>query len=60
MDLIWVKREAIYFFGEDWTGSISLIWFQKLADWRKLGRAEVPSAAFLLWCAGARAGINCD
>jgi hypothetical protein len=35
MDLIWVKREAKYFCGEDWTGSISLIGFAKFADWRK-------------------------
>ena len=35
MELIWAKREAIYFCGEDWTGSISLIGFGKFADWRK-------------------------
>jgi hypothetical protein len=35
MDLIWVKREAIYFRGEDWTGSISLIGFDKFDVWRK-------------------------
>jgi hypothetical protein len=35
MDLIWVKREAIYFCSQDWTGSISLIGNDELADWRK-------------------------
>jgi hypothetical protein len=35
MDLIWAKREAIYFCGSDWTGSISLIGFGKFAVWRK-------------------------
>jgi hypothetical protein len=35
MDLIWAKREGIYFFGEDWTGSISLIELEKFAVWRK-------------------------
>jgi hypothetical protein len=34
MDLIWVKREAIYFCGKDWTGSINLMEFEKFADWR--------------------------
>jgi hypothetical protein len=31
MDSIWVMREAKYFCGEDWTGSISLIGFKKFA-----------------------------
>jgi hypothetical protein len=31
MDVIWGRREAKYFLGEDWTGSISLIWFDKFA-----------------------------
>ena len=35
MDLIWVKREGIYFQRKDWTGSISLIGFDKFAVWRK-------------------------
>jgi hypothetical protein len=35
MDLIWAKREAIYFCSDDWTGSISLIGFDKFAVWRK-------------------------
>jgi hypothetical protein len=35
MDLIWVKGEGIYFQWKDWTGSISLIWFDKFAVWRK-------------------------
>jgi hypothetical protein len=34
MDVIWVKREAIYFCGNGWTGSISLIGNDKIADWR--------------------------
>jgi hypothetical protein len=33
MDLIWAKRETIYFCSNGWTGSISLIGFEKLADW---------------------------
>ena len=35
MDLIWANREAIYFFGEGWTHSISLMRFEKFAVWRK-------------------------
>jgi hypothetical protein len=35
IDLIWAKREAIYFFAKDWTDSISLIGFDKFAVWRK-------------------------
>jgi hypothetical protein len=35
MEVIWAKREAKYFYGKDWTGSISLIGFDKFADWRK-------------------------
>src|SRR5436190_15076631 len=27
--VIWPKTEAVYFFGRGWTGSISLIWFNK-------------------------------
>jgi hypothetical protein len=35
MDVIWGKREAKYFYLKDWTGSISLIRFNKFADTRK-------------------------
>jgi hypothetical protein len=35
MDLIWARREAKYFCAKDWTGSISLIGFDKSAVWRK-------------------------
>jgi hypothetical protein len=35
MDLIWAKREAIYFCANGWTGSISLIGFEKSELWRK-------------------------
>ena len=35
MDVIWTKREGVYFCGKDWTGSISLIGFDKFAVWRK-------------------------
>jgi hypothetical protein len=35
MDLIWAKREGIYFLAKDWTGSIGLIGFEKFAVWRK-------------------------
>ena len=35
MDVIWVKREGIYFCGNGWTGSISLIKNEKLDDWRR-------------------------
>jgi hypothetical protein len=34
MDLIWAKREGIYFCLKDWTGSISLIGNDKFAVWR--------------------------
>jgi hypothetical protein len=37
--VIWVSREAEYFFGRDWTGQISLTLLQKIADWRS---GEVP------------------
>jgi hypothetical protein len=33
MDVIWAEREAIYFCGDDWTGSIGLIGFYKFAVW---------------------------
>jgi len=43
MDLIWGKREAKYFFRQDWTASISLIRFNKFAVRRRvLKRAERP------------------
>ena len=29
--LIWGNREAIYFFARDWTGSITLMRFTKIA-----------------------------
>jgi hypothetical protein len=35
MDVICAKREGKYFFGKDWTGSISLIRFGKLVFRRK-------------------------
>jgi hypothetical protein len=35
MDLIWAKREAIYFCAKGWTGSISLNGFEKFDDWRE-------------------------
>jgi hypothetical protein len=35
MDVIWGKGEAIYFSEKDWTGSISLIRFRKLAVARR-------------------------
>jgi hypothetical protein len=33
--LIWGNREQVYFCGEDWTGSITLIWLSKLDGARK-------------------------
>ena len=36
MDLIWANREGKYFYQEDWTGSISLIGFEKFGVWRIL------------------------
>jgi hypothetical protein len=45
MDLIWGKREAKYFCGKDWTGSISLIRFDKFVGTRKTVR---PCGGFLL------------
>jgi hypothetical protein len=41
MDLIWVKGEGIYFQRKDWTGSISLIGFDKFAVWRKGALHEI-------------------
>jgi hypothetical protein len=38
MDLIWTKREGIYFCDKDWTASISLIGLEKFAVRRKGGR----------------------
>jgi hypothetical protein len=35
MDLIWGNREGKYFYAKDWTGSISLIGFDKFAVRRK-------------------------
>jgi hypothetical protein len=52
MDLIWATWKAIYFWLEDWTGSIGLMGFGKFAVWRKasghagglLGSARGPEA----------------
>jgi hypothetical protein len=42
MKVIWAKREAKYFSQGDWTGSISLIGFDKFAFWRKgIGAEQV-------------------
>jgi hypothetical protein len=35
MDLIWAKREGVYFGAKGWTGSISLSGFEKFIFWRK-------------------------
>jgi hypothetical protein len=35
MEVIWAKREEKYFSQGDWTGSISLIGFDKFVFWRK-------------------------
>jgi hypothetical protein len=43
MDVIWVRREAKYFFRQDWTGSISLIRFNKFASARKSARSGYAS-----------------
>jgi hypothetical protein len=32
--VIWVSREAEYFYGRDWTGQISLKMLEKIAHWR--------------------------
>jgi hypothetical protein len=34
MDVIWAKREGIYFFSNDWTVDSALIGFEKFAVWR--------------------------
>jgi hypothetical protein len=39
MDVICAKREGKYFFGKDWTGSISLIGNDKFAVRRKAEKA---------------------
>jgi hypothetical protein len=38
MDLIWAKREAVYFCRDGWTDSISLSGLDKAAVWRKADR----------------------
>jgi hypothetical protein len=45
MDVIWVKREANYFLGEDWTGSISLIGLDNFAVWRTPSHSVVAAFA---------------
>jgi D-alanyl-D-alanine dipeptidase len=35
MDVIWAKREGKYFCSNGWTGSISLIRFEKIGVWRR-------------------------
>jgi hypothetical protein len=40
MDLIWGKREGIYFCRGVWTGQITLIWFRKLVFWRSATWSE--------------------
>src|SRR5882724_12189781 len=42
--LIWGKREAKYFFGRDWTGSIRLKRLEKLAFWRRAFASFLPSS----------------
>jgi len=53
MDLIWAKREGIYFCGNDWTGSISLIGFDKFAVWRKALEVRIS-----LRCLGKKSGVS--
>jgi hypothetical protein len=38
MDVIWGKREAIYFCGQDWTGGIALIRLDKSVFFRNTGQ----------------------
>jgi hypothetical protein len=57
MDLIWAKREAIYFCGNGWTGSISLIGFDKFADWRKAVEA-FSSAVVIHGAFKRRSGVE--
>jgi len=42
--LIWGLREAKYFFGQDWTGSIRLKRLEKLAFWRRAFASFLPSS----------------
>jgi hypothetical protein len=64
MDLIWVKREGKYFCSNGWTGSISLIGFEKFVVWRKVLNAsqlgDSLSAVIPGWCVSTRPGISRD
>jgi hypothetical protein len=44
MDVIWGKREAKYFCGYDWTGSISLIRFRKF-DFARMAETVIANEA---------------
>jgi hypothetical protein len=48
MEVIWVKREAKYFFRSDWRGGIALIRFKKFAVWRKSEKWAGPRARALI------------
>ena len=57
IDLIWAKREAVYFCTRDWTGSISLIGFEKFAVWRKAIECNLFSSVIPRSCASIRLEI---
>ena len=57
MDLIWANREAIYFCAKGWTGSISLIGFEKFAVWRKAIECNLFSSVIPRSCASIRLEI---
>jgi hypothetical protein len=52
LNLIWVKREPIYFFERDWTGSIGLIRFNKSRG-RRTENLEIPRCAIAHLRSGA-------
>jgi hypothetical protein len=45
IEVIWRRRERIYFFKRDWTGSISMIRFRKLAFRRKSDQPDGSASA---------------
>jgi hypothetical protein len=48
-EVIWVRREAKYFFGQDWTGSISLIRFDNSSPARRAVKHHGDVRKARLW-----------
>jgi len=64
MQLIWVKREAKYFFGKDWTVDSALIGLAKFDFWRKWifvsrsRRSVLPAMQSIVRCAAPPAPVT--